>query len=113
MAGQDRALIGKVCAAVRLTCEITFSLNVFGLSALMGDELAPHWMEIWKKWLVWHNDAAGSLDAEAESPEFAPQHFLYPVRRAIGTWLCFTCTLVLRIRSAFLLDCPQRFVSDQ
>jgi hypothetical protein len=71
-AGLGSSLLGKVCSAVRLASEITFSLNAFGLSALMGDELVPHWLEIWRKWLAWHNDAAWSgLDPESESPECA------------------------------------------
>lgn len=69
-AAGSRETLVKVCAAARLASEVVFSLNVFGLSMLMA-ELAAPWMESWKRWLAWHNDAAGSSDPDVESPECA------------------------------------------
>eukprot|EP00892_Ulva_mutabilis_P007603 jgi/Ulvmu1/5214/UM022_0007.1 len=63
-------VLKQLCEIVRLSNEIVFSLNVYGLSIHM-EKYAERWMKVWKAWLEFHDDSLKEEDSDVESAEDA------------------------------------------
>lgn len=80
----DKDALKRVCAAVRLGNEIVHSLNIFGLSDTMEQQMEG-WMKSWKFWLEFSSPVLKESDAEAEAADDA-------VKAAV----CENCNLFLQ-----------------